>query len=105
MSSLLLVIVIAAIIVKVCQMPEIRGLPHMSDHELLELEKAQRSVPGSPEAATWERAQWAFERVAAWTSVGIPRRWDRLSGMDRAVWHDVVSMLDKGDDLGTIDHG
>ena len=72
---------------------EIRQRGHMSDRQLLELERTERADRDTHTARIWDQAQFAFETWRGWTSFNGPRRWNQLSGMERVIWHDMIVRL------------
>jgi hypothetical protein len=67
----------------------------MTDDDVLELERVQRAMKGSPELKRWERAQYAFEFWREKVVVGAVRpAWEDLPGLERAVWHALIVNLD-----------
>lgn len=68
--------------------------PALENDAVLEMERVNRENSGSPEAQRWERAQFAFEFFARRTQIGTPHDWDSLAGTERAIWHDMVALLE-----------
>jgi hypothetical protein len=55
---------------------------------------AEAAPPDSPEGKRARWARWCFERWAGHTIVSTCRDWDELSVTERAIWIDMVAMME-----------